>query len=1323
MSQRITHVSCGAFANESERRALDYLKQRLISDESTGTWLLLSNLTISLQNNTPMPHEIDLVAIGFAGVVVVEIKHWDRRFLETSANADALRAEAQKAQRKAQLLKGRLRNLPFIRELFIPAKFLFTYAERERYGGASNFDSLLGIAGHSLIEWEDLLGCKGQTHLNIGQINQVLKALDSAIPTASKPRMRVFGDYLDLEPLDGDRLQWRKTFRARKSATGDRVILHVYDLTAVNEPRAQIVAEREAEVLRRLQKIDCVPSIMESFQTVPGFAGEMCYFSYSDPLLPSIEKKSNDRGWGVENRIRCAQACFEQLANIHGCFDEAVLHRRISPNTVLVRSDNRPVFLGFEFARLPGAETVAGAAVAESNSDEYIAPELGVGDLSLASTKSDVYALSAVLKHIFLDFDGGRVEQIRKILGRGLADTPQSRPEAAQMAAALTECAQDSPVKPEPPPPATTPDLWDEATVRELNGRKYRIVQPLGKGSFGHTFKVEEVNSDGEPVSGPYVAKAIIHAENGAAACRAYGLVRAQTGGSALAGVLEVAPEWRMNEITALLKWVDGEPLDTFTGVLSVLFEDFGFSTFEDGLRQWIIDLLEGLVVLHKAGLVHGDVSARNIIVHESNVTLTDYDLSRREGEASAGGTTMYTAPELDRRGPITRSTDVYALAATLFHVAFEVSPFQHSRGLDKSLGLSWSDTIRESIPSLVEFLDKATNPNSSQRFATSDEALAFLTRAALTAEPVSAVDSVLQVPATTAGEFYEAEETWLMQLLQTHPASRYGNPETRGLDSDFARRTYVEGNLDHHLAQEIRDGAVKLVFLCGNAGDGKTAFLQNLAENLGAPPVTSSTRLWKIRTDNGITVRINLDGAASFEGRSAHEILTTFLKPVKEGVSDDGPVYMVAINDGPLLGWIETQASCWLTNQIEALLDDGIDADVDPRVRFINLNQRSLVGSVNTDGPIDPVFLNRLIEKMLGPHDKWKACSECVSQSTCPAWRSVQDLRDQDLGPFIRARLARLLQAVHQRGEIHITARWLRSALSFGFFGNDYCTEIHARPDLTHRYYWDNFFDPEAVFRQGELLEELTRLDPALDTHAQVDRLLMLDAPTAQEIGFSPERLLSSRRRRAFFTWTQGRLPKPIENIRVLDTGVLRRLDAFQSLTNPDARLVLRDQICDGISRMQDLPHAAFAEDTVPLLVTPRTATETLFWVSKPKNRFSLTPLSPAADSDIDHLHTQAVLTYAFANGHQERLLMSLTLFALLLDIHDGYQLTSKLSDDVFANLSIFSQRLAQEDERSLFAWNPSGSGVIRIQARMADREGRLLQQLAFEPAGVEGI
>ena len=58
--------------------------------------------------------------------------------------------------------------------------------------------------------------------------------------------------------------------------------------------------------------------------------------------------------------------------------------------------------------------------------------------------------------------------------------------------------------------------------------------------------------------------------------------------------------------------------------------------------------------------------------------------------------------------------------------------------------------------------------------------------------------------------------------------------------------------------------------------------------------------------------------------------------------------------------------------------------------------------------------------------------------------------------------------------------------------------------------------------------------------------------------------------------------------------------------------------------------------------------------------------------------------------------LIISLELFALLTDLAEGVQILDAFSDDVFANLGVFTQRLAQEDERSLHAWNPADEAHV---------------------------
>src|SRR5262249_47823718 len=153
------------------------------------------------------------------------------------------------------------------------------------------------------------------------------------------------------------------------------------------------------------------------------------------------------------------------------------------------------------------------------------------------------------------------------------------------------------------------------------------------------------------------------------------------------------------------------------------------------------------------------------------------------------------------------------------------------------------------------------------------------------------------------------------------------------------AERTYVTTALDTVLCEEIRAGQVSLVILCGNAGDGKTAFLQHLAVQLNLPHFPSSERIWETQLPNGIRVKANLDGAAAWRDRSADDLLDEIFAPFHRGSPASRIVHLVAVNDGRLLEWIEhyeTQhGPSRLTEQLIEALEEQTTA-LDPHIRLI---------------------------------------------------------------------------------------------------------------------------------------------------------------------------------------------------------------------------------------------------------------------------------------------------------------------------------------------------------------------------------------------------
>ena len=126
-----------------------------------------------------------------------------------------------------------------------------------------------------------------------------------------------------------------------------------------------------------------------------------------------------------------------------------------------------------------------------------------------------------------------------------------------------------------------------------------------------------------------------------------------------------------------------------------------------------------------------------------------------------------------------------------------------------------------------------------------------------------------------------------------------------------------------------------------------------------------------------------------------------------------------------------------------------------------------------------------------------WSPCQFCSAKSRCEVYRaahlfgpeSLADSAEEHVRRRARDRLFEALQAVHLRGETHITMRELRSALVYILFGIHFCDDYHAAAQTDILPYWDRAFSADSPARQGEVLAELVRFDPALESHPQIDR------------------------------------------------------------------------------------------------------------------------------------------------------------------------------------------------------------------------------------------
>jgi hypothetical protein len=97
-----------------------------------------------------------------------------------------------------------------------------------------------------------------------------------------------------------------------------------------------------------------------------------------------------------------------------------------------------------------------------------------------------------------------------------------------------------------------------------------------------------------------------------------------------------IAPDWQPDRFLALMKWVEGQPLQNLVGVLTLYAEDLGEASAECLVDRWLLHLCAALGEWHRVGLVHGDVSPKNLIVQGGTIVLTDrapfvYGIDRRK--------------------------------------------------------------------------------------------------------------------------------------------------------------------------------------------------------------------------------------------------------------------------------------------------------------------------------------------------------------------------------------------------------------------------------------------------------------------------------------------------------------------------------------------------------------------------------------------------------------------------------------------------------------------------------------------------------------------
>lgn len=328
---------------------------------------------------------------------------------------------------------------------------------------------------------------------------------------------------------------------------------------------------------------------------------------------------------------------------------------------------------------------------------------------------------------------------------------------------------------------------------------------------------------------------------------------------------------------------------------------------------------------------------------------------------------------------------------------------------------------------------------------------------------------------------------------------SRVSNKETRGLDVD----TYVPTRLDTRLREDILKSKYRLVIITGNAGDGKTAFIQKIEDEL-----FNEKQIVITKRDNGSTFSIdghkfetNYDGSQDDNDLQNEEVLDTFFEYLSGDKINFDAIdicKIIAINEGKLLDFLFKSPKKEKYRHLQAIVEDQHilhKYDDNLPIILINLNYRSIV-----DGELDDLTGDNLFEKILtefSRQDHWKDCNACPCKLQCHVKFNVDTMNHPQHGVAVKKGLKTLFQILHLRKVQHITIRDLRSALSYILFNMYTCEEIASNADdptfFLSKVYYNSVYDlPNNIFNERDrILILLNKLDPGVNSNPKEDNRL----------------------------------------------------------------------------------------------------------------------------------------------------------------------------------------------------------------------------------------
>jgi serine/threonine protein kinase len=1364
-------IPVGQPVNDAERAAIAHLRDRL-----PDSYTLLHNFEISRQGEL---FEIDLALLTPHALYLIDVKG-------TRGSIDVFGSKwypdgrapfpspVAKLRGHARTVKGLITQAhPGRRELeevYVEAAVLLTAPDTflsDRDGSDESYVVRLKDAERY---FRDATRVPVRFAKNIlAQQGLILHALRAAKPAPGVVR---FGHWQVKEKLGAS--DFFIEYRAENSFAGGTARLRVYQADPYQpEEVRKTQVNRITNAYRALSRLPLHPNVVAArdFFSMEDDKSFVLVVEDAPGQALTVHLARPQLALTLDQKWRVAKDLLAALAHAHR---HEVIHRNLTPGAILIGQDGTTRLTDFDFAKpkTNRSQTIAGE-ITDLIEKAYVAPE-AFRDPASAVAASDVFSAGVILYELFTGEKpyAGEPTTLWDRAGEFLHPPSQLRPElnaevdvwlqalcsfeaakrptAAEGLSQLAELLQpratlSAPVliEREETELAASDDGIDYLNLPAGYGltHKFIVEKKLGRGSFGVVYKVIDTLGDVART-----VKLIVSDRHST-------LERLKKEYRHLVQIPEHPHVVRVLDADVIpgrnipflvFEYVEGADVGDMINARLLSPED---------ALELVKQVTDGLVHLHGNGFHHCDIKPRNLLWTQKGAKIIDFNVSVRadDRESRGGGSRRYLPPDFDPdsvpQNGERADRDLYALGLTLYEALTGRYPWDTT---EPPISTPAPDPRELSgyadlAPELVDVVLKAIAPRRAERFYSAQslkEALSEV-RVARRLKPLklptleTGANNGLVVIAKSGPN----TNAFVSHLLTLYSQSRLSNSGTRGMDA-LGFSAYVDTALDRQLLPAVLNGEFGLVLISGNAGDGKTAFLQRLENEVIARGGSIDRSL-----PNGSALElagrrflVNYDGSQDEGNKDNTLVLREFLAPFEgHDASKWQPTEtrLIAINEGRLVDFLATQDEAFaaLSQVVRRGFQTG---ESEAGIAVVNLNLRSVVASSGAGS-----ILERTLQAMIQP-EYWLPCERCNLKDRCYALHNVRSLQDETAGPRLLERLKTLYTMVHLRGRLHITMRDLRSALSFMLISNRDCAEIHGlyaageHAAIARGYYFNSWMGGDQP-NADRLIKQLCELDVGQLEDPRFDRGLDFVQPDDRALfrfelrsGYDFEvlkRLFEELPRALSYTSVPQRAAKHRDYVAMArrkqfferrDTGWERMLPyrsakrMMDVVTDPAAIGDLTEELLHGINRGEGLQRPERLGGSLALQLRQVEHGTVRSYRLFPLDGFTLHVQDFASQARfLEHLPTGLTLKFKplASGGMTSELAINLDVFEMLTRLNEGYRPSVEEMQGFYLCLGVFKNSLNAQPYREILL-TTTGHDFYRL-ARHNDGkvEIRLLQ------------